>query len=408
MRKLVGLLLSMTLVLALLLPMTASAQVRPSPDVPTRAIITGVGSPPEMKYQWELPDDADPTHVLSGCQVAIVPSDNPGPKEVQAYIVVTDPNGRDDISRVFADIYYPAKTLTVTAVDPAADTVTVDPVPADKSEVDITYPVDDGMPGVSGPWVTEDFIADGVMTTFQMAGDIDADANPQDVSATEKPFKFQVEAVKLDPTADAAIIEQAKIDAVAAGLITQAQADDIDEEIYNTETAFMYKATFYMSYHQPAGWYKVATWATDQVGGQSDHLISKFQWWPTKVLDIDFTLIDFGEIMPCKEKMVPGDYIMETPGSAPPVMPTMKNEGNVDIVISLHFTAMVGEVKGKTIEDFDAKFKDEKLYFKACETKRFTEPLKLCETEKISFSIHAPDGTPADTYWGMLHILIDP
>jgi hypothetical protein len=408
MKKLWGILLSMSLVLALLLPITASAEVRPSPDVPTKATITGVGSPPEIKYQWELPDDADPTHTLPGTQVAIVPSDDPGPKEVQAYIVVTDPNGRDDISRAFADVYYPAQPLTVTAIDTAADTVTVAPVPADKSEVDITYPVEDGTEGVTGPWVTEDFIADGVTDTFELEGDMDADATIANVTATEKPFKFQVEAVKLDPTADAAIIEKAKADAVAAGLITQAEADDIDEEIYNTETAFMFKATFYMSYHQPAGWYKVATWATDQVGGQSDHLISMFQWWPTKVLDLDFTLIDFGEIMPCKEKMVPGDYVMETPGPAPPVMPTVKNEGNVDITIGLHFTAMVGDEKGKTIEDFDAKFKDEKLLFKACDTKLFTNPLYLCETEKISFSIHAPEGTPADTYWGMLHILIDP
>lgn len=404
----VALVMVIALVLALVTPVAALGEVRPSPYVPTKAVITGAGSPPEIKCQWELPDDADPSHILPGTQVAIVPSDDPGPKEVQAYIVVTDPNGRDDISRVFADVYYPAQPLTVTAIDTALDTVTVAPVPADMSEVDINYPLDDGVPGVSGPWVTEDFIADGVTDTFELEGDMDADATIADLCATEKPFKFEVEAVKLDPTDDAEIIEAAKADAVAAGLISPAEAADIDEEIYDTETAFMYKATFYMSYHQPAGWYKVATWATDQNGGQSDHLISKFEWWATKVLDVDFTLIDFEEIVPCKVKMVPGDYVMEEPGPAPPVMPTVKNEGNVDIIIGLHFDAMVGEEKGKTIEDFDAKFKDEKLNFTACETKWFSEPLYLCETEKISFSVHAPEGTPADTYWGMLHILIDP
>jgi hypothetical protein len=347
--KMVAIAVIVGLLAALVMPLSVSgADIIPSDIIPTEAVITGSGSPPIIKAQWELADD-DPT--IPGTQVDIVPS---GDKAMCAYIVVTDPNGRDDIAQVHADIYHP-----------------------------------DGS------------------------------------------FKFQVLATKLDLTADLVEIEQAKADAVAAETgtwttnvtemlldpllppvtdepITQAVADMLDEELYNTETAYIYRADWLMNYHQPAGIYTVEAWATDGSGEQSFRIISWYEWVATPVLELDFTSINYGEIVPCVEKTVPGDYVMEAAGPAPPVMPTVKNEGNVPLTIGVHSTAMVGVNQGKEIVDFDAKFKDEKITYTACTDVWFTNPLDLCETMKINFSIHAPVGTPSDTYVGELHMLANP
>jgi hypothetical protein len=347
--KMVAISVIVGLLAALVMPLSASgAEILPSDTIPTQATITGGGSPPIVKAQWELADDDE---TVPGTQVNIVPS---GDKAMCAYIVVTDPNGRGDIAQVHADVYHP-----------------------------------DGS------------------------------------------FKFQVLATKLDPIADQAEIEQAKADAVAAETgtwttnvtemlldptlppvtdepITQDVADMLDEEIYNTETAYIYRADWLMNYHQPAGIYTVECWATDGSGEQSFRIVSWYEWVATPVLELDFTSIDYGEIVPCVEKTVPGDYTMDPAGPAPPVMPTVKNEGNVPLDIGVHSTAMVGVNQGKEIVDFDAKFKDEKIVYTACTDVWFTSQLGLCETMKINFSIHAPVGTPSDTYVGELHMLASP
>lgn len=343
--------LTLALVVALLMPMTALATVVPGETVPTEAVITGTGSPPIVKAQWELPDD-DPT--IAGTQVDIVPS---GDKEVTVYIVVTDPNGRADIAQVFADVYHPDGSFKF-----QVSAVKLDPANPDE------------------------------VTAME-------DAKAAAVAAETGTWTTNVPEMLLDPTLLPTTIEP----------ITQEVADWIDEEIFNTETAYMYKATFPMSYHQPAGVYTVQTWATDKAGTQSFHIVSWFLWVPTKVLELDFTALNFGEIVPCVEKIIAGDYEMVYPaGPAPPVMPTVKNEGNLPLTIGVHSTAMLGVTKGKTIENFDAKFKDEKIAYTASTDTWFTNPLGLCETEKICFSVHAPEGTPEDTYLGELTMLVDP
>lgn len=346
--KVLAIAVTMALVLALLLPATALATVVPGETVPTTATITGSGSPPIIKAQWELPDDYP---AIAGTQVDIVPS---GTKMMYAYIVVMDPNGRGDIAQVFCDVYHPDGTFKF-----QVHGVLLDPtVSDDMAEMEEAKAA--GVAAETGTWTTN------------------------------------VPEMLLDPT----------LAPVPAEPITQDVADWLDEEIFNTETAYMYKAEIPMEYHQPCGRYTVESWATDQSGEQSLRLGSWYEWVETKVLELDFTSIDYGEVVPCIEKIVPGDYVLETAGPAPPVKPTVKNEGNIALTIGVHSTAMVGDATGKTIEDFDTKFRDEKIQYVACEDTWFANPLDLCSTEKIIFSVHAPVGTPSDTYRGELTMLV--
>jgi len=106
-------------------------------------------------------------------------------------------------------------------------------------------------------------------------------------------------------------------------------------------------------------------------------------------------------IVPGKEQILSGDYDMETPDK-----PTVQSGGNDPLWISVCFTPMTGETYGKVIEDFDAVFREEKLEFRAGDLVTFSNPLEPCHTEKMDFSVHAPLGTPADVYTGLLYISI--
>ena len=103
--KIIATFLAVILIMALVVPTAAFASILPSDTIPTKATITGSGSPPIIKALWELPDtDFD----VPGTQVDIVPS---GTRDVKVYIVVMDPNGRDDIAQVFADVFDPYGNL---------------------------------------------------------------------------------------------------------------------------------------------------------------------------------------------------------------------------------------------------------------------------------------------------------
>lgn len=348
--RIIASLLAAVLIASLFVPTTAFATVVPGETVPMEAVITGTSSPPVIKAQWELPDNDFDT---PGTQVDIVPS---GTKNVIVYIVVTDPNGRNDISQVFADVFDPYGNLKIQVAAEWLDPHNpVHETEMKEAKVHAAF-------SETGTWTT---------------------------NVTE---------MLQDPT----------LPPVPAEPITLEVEDDINEEIFNTETAYMYRAIVPMEYCQVGGRYTVEAWATDRPGNQSFHLESWFLWVPTQVLELDFNAIDFGEIVPCIEKVVPGDYVMEPIGPAPPLRPTVKNEGNVHLAMTLRATPLVGVDKGKEITKFDAKFKDRKTYFNACETTELPKPLKLCETEKISFSVHADEGTPADTYMGTMTISIGP
>ncbi|MHC1575235.1 MAG: hypothetical protein ACXQTY_05475 [Candidatus Methanogasteraceae archaeon] len=70
-------------------------------DAETQAEVTGAGSPPVIEEKFELNDDGDTLHVTAGTQVIPVPDAS---KEVCVYVVARDPNGADDINRIWITV----------------------------------------------------------------------------------------------------------------------------------------------------------------------------------------------------------------------------------------------------------------------------------------------------------------
>ena len=136
------------------------------------------------------------------------------------------------------------------------------------------------------------------------------------------------------------------------------------------------------------------------IDGDEDNysLTERFENYKIEVLTIDFkSEINFGIIVPGVHKWLQGDDDMSTPSA-----PTVKNEGDVPILIGLKASPMVGLVHGKTIIDFDAQFRGEQLFFSTNEKVWFSKPLEPYHTRQIDFSVEAIVGRPADTYEGIL------
>jgi hypothetical protein len=284
----------------------------------------GSGSPPTIQYLWVLPDE-DSTE--AGTQVNIIPSNTRN--DIYACIVVSDPQGRDDIKNVWVDVEHPDCT--------------------------------------------------------------------RDSSCGE--FKYQVHAEKLDIEEDYQEIEQCKADAVEAGLITQQDADLIDYQIFDQPAWYMYKVYLPMEYHQPTGWYHAEGFASDTIGQVSYRKDAYYEWVAATYLELDFTNLDFGVLQPSVYAVIQGDTDMSTSNA-----PTVKNEGNTLIDVDLKASNLEGEVLHKIIDDFDAKFLGEQVYFSANNLQEFGNDLGLCRTEKIDFSVHAEVGTPVDDYSGTMTI----
>ncbi len=211
--------------------------------------------------------------------------------------------------------------------------------------------------------------------------------------------KYQVETMEI-PREGPEIMEAIDI-GVDHGCIPLDVAVDMKTELSKNE-ARAFKAEFELHYHQPPGEYRVVGYAVD-TGGNVGSWENFFTYYSLKYINIDFGAgINFGEIVPSVWQVVSGDEDMTTPEK-----PTVQSGGNDPILISLHFTTMVGATLGKEIEEFDSTFLGERLEFMACEWVTFSNPLLPCNTEQIDFSVHAPIGTPSDVYFGTLHLMID-
>jgi hypothetical protein len=197
--------------------------------------------------------------------------------------------------------------------------------------------------------------------------------------------------------------EEAKILALASGHLTPEEAIELDYEL-SEGLALMYTGVFILHYCQPAGNYGVIVYVVDNSGN-----IGMLENWDVEYVAvagfrIDFTAVNFGDVKPCIEKPVPGDWDMTTPDR-----PTIMNIGNVPLEISVHFTTMIGDIYGKEVDEFDASIHlmdglREKQYTIGCVPITFQTILELCHTEKLDFSVHAIEGTPTDTYRGTVTI----
>jgi len=213
-------------------------------------------------------------------------------------------------------------------------------------------------------------------------------------------FKYKIHARKLDEdnVDDNDKINEAVKGAYQSGHLTLAEVEEILWEIEKDDVD-MWVAEFDLHSHQPAGTYTVMAYAADTAGHVSAPMVNYFCYISIKVLYIDFENVDFGPIVPCQEQIVPGDEDLSTPDK-----PTVKNCGNDNVWILVHFTAMTGKTYLQKIENFDAKFRGQKLYLNACEIGGFCLPALPCTPTQIDFSVHAPLGLVEDSYEGCLTI----
>ena len=90
---------------------------------------------------------------------------------------------------------------------------------------------------------------------------------------------------------------------------------------------------FSVSMDAPPGTYTVEVTASD--GSLSDTDSKTFVVNEVVAFSIDFNAVSYGAIDPGSSSTVSGDATMETIGTAPPVKPTIKNEGNDDIDVQM-------------------------------------------------------------------------
>ena len=351
MKKALGILLALVLVLAFSVPALADV-----PDVPTKVTVVGdaAGSPPIIKAKWEKfshytnsgemrPDraaytldymtyDDDPT--TAGIQV-FPPGQNDaqGEIDVEYWAVVTDPQGRADIVFVSADVYHP-----------------------------------DGSPKYE------------VML-------------------------LQVCANYLDATVKAEAFAEMEA-ADAAGAITYNAGYTLDDlkAQYEQNQAWIFMGVEWLDYHQPHGMYRVEVCAADQ-GLKKDYKENWFEYVKEASIAIDFTMLDFGEVLLCKEVPISGDNDMTTPNK-----PTVKNLGNCDANVCVHFNDMGlgwrtenGEQVPNVTYDARLDLFEPVPVINPSEDIQLPGVVPLCNHMKISFSIHVSKAEPGE-YTGICTI----
>ena len=263
MKKALGILLALVLVLAFSVPVMASVTEVEMIGSDENAYV------PIVKAKWETSDswcsaDDDPTK--SGTQVnPNVPQGN-----VTAYFwaVVTD-KPLADIKHVWAEIYHPDGTLKV------------------QIELEQMY---------CTPW-------------------------------TEANWLQAAECLGYADEADLVTYGSTNLDGDAIDF------DDVYTELFKGE-AKMYRGELTLEHGQPGGFYSVEVYAQDQ-DSTSVRLVNCFEYVRMVCIEQDFTTVDFGKLKIDEIQKVSGDEDMTTLNK-----PTLKNGGNADTTVSVHFSEM--------------------------------------------------------------------
>jgi hypothetical protein len=340
-------------------------------EVDTVAQVTGGSSPPIVNAKWELPDmqsdvagiqyEANPPTELNGnsindaddeplkYEMQVYPNlcDEPEVRQIEYWVAAEDPDGLGDIAVVYSDVWEPPtwNGLCLDGSDPNGEGLCF------KYQVDL-YEVDCSEIGL---W---------------------------DDSTT--PSTLDVYAPLLA--------------AVDTDQVTMAEAEEIVTRCYKNEKK-VYRGVELLHHHQPAGMYKVLGTAQDWASGTGT-LENWFEVMPIIGLRIDFSLVDWGSILPNVTDVVSGDEDLATSAK-----PTVKNCGNVLMGLGLHFSEMVHTTNPeKVITEFDATFMGEDLEFLASVEQWFSTCAPPCNPKQLDLSIHPPDKLPPGIYEGTLDV----
>jgi len=160
---------------------------------------------------------------------------------------------------------------------------------------------------------------------------------------------------------------------------------------------------FNLDSYADAGTWTVEVTATDK-GSLSDTDSKTFNVSEVIAFSIDFNETNYGSIDPGNASTVSGDTTMETVGPAPPVKPTIKNEGNTVIDVQMSITddasnpeplfegntsATVGSVGPQTLTSTATTF---------------DVNIAKGDTAKIDTTLSVPTGTSPGNYTGTLTI----
>ena len=302
--------------------------------VPTHATVLIPPKPPKVQYKWEKPDDTPGdgyTHVypIPGQTVT-----------VEKYVVVCDPNGKEDIEKVIVRTFYPLLNGEPCGCEPCNETYCCDPE-------------------VGKCKLKEESIA--------------------------------------EPLPNLTACEDAKWDAYEEGLLTPEQVEEIDEYL-NNGTGWIYVEHNEFNCSDPAGFYTVCAQAFDHAGNYSC-LANTFEYLSVVALRLDFSQIDYGVITLSETKWVEGDDDMETSDK-----PTIKNDGNAPLDIWIESWDMTSDGGMIPADKLDAKIDGVEQWLALPPGILFDVDLPGCTPTAIDFSIHAPLGTPPGNYSGFIRL----
>ncbi len=348
---------ALIMVMSLAFPL---ASVR-ADDVPTSAEVKAGSTPPVIEWKWELPDmnssvpgiqygtatdihqhDDDmnlspinPPAAHNMMQVAPNLEDQPEVRKVEYWVAVQDIGGISDITDTFVKVYHPDGSLK-----------------------------------------------------YQLHGT----GNFQAPTATNPLTPVACSALG-DATTSGTVLEAA----VHSGQMTTAEAFTIVDQC-NKHQKLVFRMVGEISKHQPSGEYKVEATGVDQAGSTGS-MTNWFDVLSVIGLRLDFSSVNFGQILPNTPKWVPGDLNFNPPIDT---KPTVKNVGNDPMKLSLLFTNMTGNNFGKLITEFDAQLDSEQIpVIPAGTTVTFNHTLGSNVLGQLDLSIH-PGSIPADVYAGTL------
>ncbi|HII81508.1 MAG TPA: hypothetical protein HA261_14245 [Methanosarcina sp.] len=201
-----------------------------------------------------------------------------------------------------------------------------------------------------------------------------------------------------NPTEYTAVLD----DALKASLISTEQ---YNAYIYGLNDAKrqlkMFKVANSLSNCDPDGSYKAYFKVVDNYGLYFEGT-TNFDYLPLKAIGLDFSEINYGSVQVNVEKWVSGDENWATPQR-----PTIKNEGNEPLQISVQGSAMTGDKLKQTLSPkaLSVELLGEHVYGldQPVTLNGFLQP---CTPTQISFDIKPPLGTAADVYRGTMSIKI--
>lgn len=193
------------------------------------------------------------------------------------------------------------------------------------------------------------------------------------------------------------------------------------------ETAYVYCDDKTLTWEDPAGMYKVRTYAQDKAGNISGYLENQFEYLPLTGFAADFTNVSYGEVLLNTDKKISGDKTFETAGNS--LSPTIRNIGNTRLTMKIAQDDMgFGQSSGIWNVKFDARVGNKEadwsakynpFKFKELVTGGGTAPtsgqylslleeLDLSETEEMDFSILITKWLEPTSYSGYMWLDASP